>query len=720
MRKLKKIQKEIESLAYIDINKYVRKRFGKCEENVKNKIVVPLLELLGYSLQQNMDFEYHVENKKADVALLLDNKPKLLVEAKDLDEPLDKYISQALEYAYKKGVEWVILSNGLEIRVYKSFIPNIPEKDRLLFSTFLKELPRYFDKLYELVGKEHLQESKKLYEEVKRVTESITVKSLIEDLSQSKERLFNDLFSQFKERYKFDKEFKKIIEAWAKDVKVNISDPTLIKKLCKEGAYTLINRVLFLRICEDKQHIKAKLSKNAIIKWRNMVEDPSNLLRIAFREIGKYFKGLYNSPLFDSINFEDVNWDAESINFVLDKLGEHDFSKISKDILGKAYKQHISKEERKQLGQFYTPDFVIDYILDLVGISPEKKILDPACGSGGFLMRAYNRLRKQYIEEDWDINRIHNQILKNNLYGIDINPFATQLTVMNLLLKDLDHPSGNFNIAEGNSLEKLEQSFDFDIFKKETPLEKITGESKKLSHHGKLLKDAPFDIVVANPPYIRPHKIDSSTKKRLWEDYTVYKKKADIYCCFIQRGLELLKEGGRLGFITSNTWLTIDSFSKLRKYILDNCNILSFTIFSKKVFKTATVDTVIFVLQKNSNELTRKNNIIKIFKITKNNGHTSSELINKIPQKYFFSSYQNIFELSLNKYSQQIKEKTYNNSKPLGKVADLCFGLKTGDDSLFIKKIVQPKRIKKFYLERILSSIILTIKDIMSGIFLNK
>jgi predicted type IV restriction endonuclease len=134
---MKKRQEDIETLAFLDVDKYVRKAAGKCEKNVKVKIVIPLLQLLGYSVEKDMDFEHHVANKRADIALLLDYKPKLFVESKDLDEDLDNHIHQALNYAFEKGVEWVILTNGIEIRVYKSFIPNTPHKDRQIFSTTL-------------------------------------------------------------------------------------------------------------------------------------------------------------------------------------------------------------------------------------------------------------------------------------------------------------------------------------------------------------------------------------------------------------------------------------------------------------------------------------------------------------------------------------------------------------------------------------------------------
>jgi len=668
------------------VDKYVRKAIGKCEENVKVKIVIPLLELLNYSPQQDMDFEHHIENKRADVALMLDNKPKLLVETKDLDESLDNHVDQALEYAYNKGVEWVILTNGLEIRLYKSFIPNIPKKDRLLFTTTLQKLPQSFDALFELIAKEHLQEARKLTERAESIRESITAKILIEDLALCMERLFRDLVSQFKIRYETDEKFKKIIDGWATDVKMDISDPNLIEKLCREGAYTLINRVLFLRICEDKGHIKAKLSKDAITKWREMVENPSNLLNIAFKEIGERFEGLYKSPLFDSINFEDIDWNFDTISFVLDKLGGCDFSKISKDILGRAYEQHISREERKKLGQFYTPDFVIDYILDQVGISPEKKILDSACGSGGFLMRAYDRLKKQYLEQGWAEEAIHKQILENNLYGIDINPFATQLTVMNLLLKDLDHPTDKINVVEGDTLEKLEHSFDFDIYQKESALKGVTRADKKLSH-GMLLRRGPFDIVVGNPPYISfgtrgTRGADEEKRKYLRFLRKNYPSSAEykisIYAIFIDRGIDLLANKGRLGYIVPDSFLLGRYYSKIRRRILNSCAIIKICLFQKDFWKLGIVGLpVILILQKEEDRQKRLQNELEVCKCTID--PVSGEYVfkeNRYKQKYFETIPFNRFRLFFSKQSKDLVQKMESNSSLLGKFVTIHTGIR--------------------------------------------
>ncbi len=669
---VKKLQYDIQALASLDVDKYVRKAIGKCEENVKTKIVIPLLELLGYNLQQDMDFEHHVQNRKADIALLFGNKPRLFVESKDLDENLDNHIHQALDYAFNKGVEWVILTNGLEIRVYKSFIPYIPSEDRLIFTTTLSNLPQSFNALFELVGKEHLQDAKKLTEKAESIRENITTKILIEDLAECRKRLANDLFIQFKARYETDDEFKQVIDAWATAVKMNISDPSLIEKLCREGAYTLINRVLFLRICEDKGHIKAKLSKNAIAKWREMVEDPSRMLGMAFEEIGESFEGLYKSPLFDSINFEDIEWNADTINFVLDKLGEHDFSKISKDILGRAYEQHISRKERKELGQFYTPDFVIDYILDQVGISPDKKILDPACGSGGFLMKAYDRLRKQYLQQGWGEGVVHKQIQKDNLYGVDINPFATQLTVMNLLLKDLDHPTGEINVIEGNSLDKTYDGLDMDILETQTPLARVSGIDKRVSLV-RLLRNRPFDIVASNPPYITVWGIDGKTKAYLQKNYQCARGRFNIFTVFLERALELIGAGGRLGFVVPEGLLTNIEYQPVREYILANCRILRITTLPRDTF-AASVDTIVIILEKENDEHKRRANQVGVT-LSRNSLSIAQAPSHYLNQDLFVSNEYKMFLILLTPELESIYKKVHSGTVPLKKLVEIQQGI---------------------------------------------
>lgn len=679
------LKKKIKKLASLNVNKYVRRAEGKVEENVKIKLTLPLLELLGYDVQKDMDFEHHVRDRRADIALLFEGVPKLIIETKDLDENLDHHVNQALDYAFKKGVDWVVLTNGVEIRLYKSYITGVSPIERKIFSTRLNELPQTFPSLEERISRQNLKTAEKIIKEAEEVRESVTANILIKDLAECKKRLFLDLSDQFKIRYKDAQKFKEIIDAWADRVNMSLDDPRLIDKLCLEGAYTLINRLLFLRICEDRGHVKAKLHKEGLKRWKEMVAKPSRMLGLAFAEIADKFEGLYRAPLFDDIRFDNIKWDEETINFILNTLGEHDFSQINKDILGRAYEQHISKEERKALGQFYTPDFVIDYILNGVNISPEKKILDHACGSGGFLIKSYDRLKEIYLKEGWAEEKIHEEILSKNLYGIDINPFATQLTVMNLFLKDLDHPTSDINIAEGDSLERLENSFDLDYFVKESPLNKVIRSDKRFSH-GRLLKQMPFDIVVGNPPYISfgvRGSRDRARKKRAWLDQlresypNSAEYKISIYAVFLQRGIELLKPGGRLGFIVPDSFLLGRYFSKLRRYILNNCAIEELVLFLKDFWKYGIVGRpVIIILRKEIKKEQRLSN-----KLTAKLFSTSDDINQKkfksfsYAQSYFEKIPFNRFRLFFDRASKSFVAKMEKNSMELGEIIHFSSGL---------------------------------------------
>jgi type I restriction-modification system DNA methylase subunit len=698
----KELLKKLKELTRLDVDKYVRRAGEKVEENVKIKLTLPLLRLLGYDDQKDMDFEHNIRNKRADIALMFEGKPKLIVETKDLDEDLDNHIKKAVDYALDKGVDWVILTNGIEIRLYKSYISGVPPEDRLIFQTTLKELLKTFPSLEERVSKENLRTAKKITKEAEEVRESVTASSLIKDLANCKNMLFRDLLDQFKIRYKEDEKFKEVIDSWAVRVGMDLNDPKRIEKLCVEGAYTLINRVLFLRICEDRNHVKPKLSKDSIKTWRGMVEKPSRMLGLAFQEIADKFAGLYKPPLFDDIKFEDIKWNDDTVNFVLNTLGEHDFGKITKDILGRAYEQHITKEQRKELGQFYTPDFVIDYILDRVELSPDKKILDPACGSGGFLMKAYDRLRDIYRKEGWAEDKIHNEILSKNLFGIDINSFATQLTVMNLFLKDLEHPTSNIHIAEGDSLQKLELEYEFDLgdLLKEDPLQRVITSNKRF-HHGEVLAHYPFDIIVGNPPYISfglrgTGKLTSQRLEFLKMNYPDSAEyKISIYAIFIDRALQLLKDGGMFGFIIPDSFLLGRYFSKIRRRILDSCSIIEIVLFMKDFWKYGVVGRpVIIILRKESDEGKRKDNILtaKIYStpedIQKNNFKEFS-----FKQIYYEKILYNRFRLFFDEEDKDFVERTELSATPLGRIVRFSSGLiaKTKKEDIISMKRMSTK-----------------------------
>ena len=205
---------ELKKLATIDIGKYIKRNSGRVEANVKEKIVIPLLSFLGYDKIKDMDFELNVRNKFIDIAIILNSKPKLIVETKDLSENLDNHIEQALNYAFFTGVDYVVLTNGYSIRLYKSYVAHSDLKDRLLCSLSLCDIAEEFYKpmgLWEIISKDKLIASKPLLENIRELRdrlnkEAIFLDSIVEGFNKkpNKTELLNNAF-KLQKSYEYDK-----------------------------------------------------------------------------------------------------------------------------------------------------------------------------------------------------------------------------------------------------------------------------------------------------------------------------------------------------------------------------------------------------------------------------------------------------------------------------------------------------------------------------------
>lgn len=212
--------------------------------------------------------------------------------------------------------------------------------------------------------------------------------------------------------------------------------------------------------------------------------------------------------------------------------------------------------------------------------------------------------------------------------------------------------------------------------------------------------DDGFDVVIGNPPYIRPHKINLNDKKSLWALYKSYLKKTDIYVCFAEKSINLLKDEGSMCFIISNAFLRLDSFEEFRKLLLNGTSIKRIIEFNKDIFESAKVKTSVIIVNKKSNI----NNIVQT-SIT-DQIHRLKELsINQIHQRKLINNYKYVFDLSSNEIADSLKEKMHGNSKLLGEIFKISFGLKTGDDSKFLtytnckpehKKLLRGKDIGRY------------------------
>ena len=287
----------------------------------------------------------------------------------------------------------------------------------------------------------------------------------------------------------------------------------------------------------------------------------------------------------------------------------------------------------------------------------------------------------------------------NNIYGVDIDRQAVEVTQMSLYLKVLENENADTlnpqmtlalkevylpallnNIKCGNSLIGTDFGAQGEMFGDESRM-KINPFDWEMEFSD-IMKNGGFDCVIGNPPYVRPQNLEDNTKEYFWGHYKTFIKKSDLYCCFIQKGIGLTKRNGLMSYIVSDGWMRLDSFENLRGYILENTKVKQLVELPDKVFEDATVKTGIFVLEKESSMQKRQQNDIQILRYNENTKGFDSFLF--IQQINFLKTYKVIFDTSLNPEIAGLKGKLSNRSNNLGSLVDVRFGLKTGDDKKFI------------------------------------
>ena len=250
------------------------------------------------------------------------------------------------------------------------------------------------------------------------------------------------------------------------------------------------------------------------------------------------------------------------------------------------YEKNLSEEIKKSKGIYYTPKFIVDYILnktlkehDILS-NPCPKILDISCGCGNFLLEAYDILYEmfEYYKYELKIENIHKHIIENCIYGVDIDKNAVDILNNSLRNKDIDSKILKSNIYCFDSLNK--NNLGQDVIN-------LFWENK-------------FDYIIGNPPYIGHKSLGKEYKNFLLKEYSeVYRDKSDIYYCFYKRVIDLLSEGGIVSIITPRYFLESISGKHLRNYILNNSYINEIIDFNGiNIFKNISIASCIITLSK--------------------------------------------------------------------------------------------------------------------------
>lgn len=305
---------------------------------------------------------------------------------------------------------------------------------------------------------------------------------------------------------------------------------------------------------------------------------------------------------------------------LIDQIHEFDFSKLDYEVVGSIFERLIGPEERHKYGQFYTRVEVVDLINSFCIRTGDAKVLDPACGGGTFLVRAY--ARKKVLAE----NRNHRDLL-TDVYGIDVSQFAAHLTTMNLATRDLvedeNYPrvgrSDFFNVLPDSPFVKLPQ--------------KLKSEGLGIKYQN--IAIPPLDAVIANPPYVRQEDILRAKKKpkdggpeagtkEFYSQRVAQMAKAklpgrsDLHCYFWPHASTFLKQDGMLGFITSSQWLDVEYGFHLQRWLLQNFEIMA--VLESPVepwFVGARVATTVTIARRCDSVAKRKTNTVRFVQLRK-------------------------------------------------------------------------------------------------------
>ncbi len=417
-----------------------------------------------------------------------------------------------------------------------------------------------------------------------------------------------------------------------------------LERAARTLCYIFSNRAIFYEAIRAKYPDdlnQLKMPRRGRNEQRGIYDYFRDQFKRAVAETGDY------EPIF----YPQVNDWAGALIFASDmacqgwtglftNLAQYNFREIPYDIIGGIFQKLISPEERQKFGQFYTNEDIIDIINAFCIRRAGDSVIDPACGSGSFLVRAYHR--KAWLSEQKSRGRRHqdsrksHQELLREIYGCDIALFAAHLATLNLASRHIEDEENYPYIARANFFEIPDHR---DKFSAVPGLREANGEKDMIAVP---LPDV--DAVIGNPPYVRQEGIpkESELKRQKGETKEAYEARrkttkdylqelckelwpglrlsgrSDLHCYFWPVAASLLKEGGHFGFLTSSSWLDVDYGFALQGWILKGFKLIAvIESLDEPWFKDARVKTSITILQRCDDLKSRMDNVVKFVRLFK-------------------------------------------------------------------------------------------------------
>lgn len=740
------------------------------EEQYQGEFLEDLfVKILGYTkpassteIKFNLTTEYKnvKDSKKADGAIIIDEKVKAVIELKGTNTTdLGKIEAQAFGYKNNQpDCVYVITSNFEKIRFY---IDNAIEF--LEFNLF-QLTQTEFELLYLCLAYENL--SKGIAKTIKDESvsqEDVITKKLYKDYSLFKRELYQNLV---------------VLNPQYEPIE-------LFKKSQK-----LLDRFLFIFFAEDRNLLPTNLIFRINKEWQNLrtmrievslydrykiyfndLNSGAKVQLPAFSQTASHTSEehqifAYNGGLFKAdVILDNIKIDDDVLFKHTENLSNYDFaSEVDVNILGHIFENSLNeldeikaqleggtidktKTKRKKDGVFYTPKYITKYIVEnTIGkLCEEKKtelqmadedyttdkkrqkktlqalidkvetyrswllqltICDPACGSGAFLNQALDFLiaEHQYIDElkaklfgdTFVLSDIATSILENNLFGVDLNEESVEIAKLALWLRTAQ-PNRKLNDLNSNIQCGNSLIDNADI-----------AGNKAFSWQNafpKVFAKGGFDVIIGNPPYVNVENLDLDVKKYLFDKYYSAQGRTDLYVLFIEKAINIIKNDGLMGLIIPYSFINQNYAQNIRKKIIDSNHLISIVDTSKYfVFSDAIVKTIILIIGK---EKTKE--ITKIYR--SNVPSKLEEFYHEINQNDFLKLNKCVFETKPFLNLLEIKNKLENNSKRLEDLCLIAYGVRVNskfdknkpksyyvhsENNLDYKKFIEGKDINRY------------------------
>jgi len=633
------------------------------ETQVRREFVDPLFKALGWDIDNEQGFAEAYKDvihedaikvggttRAPDYSFRIGGQRKFFLETKKPSVDIKEDIHPAFQlrrYAWTAKLPLSILTDFEEFSVYDCTIKpdkkDMPSKGRILYLTCRDYLEQW-DEIAAIFSKNAI-------------------------LKGSFDKYARDKRGK-RGTAQVDSAFLEEIAGWREILARNIAlrNPELDTRDLNYAVQATVNRIVFLRICEDRG-IERLMKMEDLLSGERVYPRLCELFRRADER--------YNSGIFhfekesgrenpDTLSLR-LNIDDKPLKDIIRRLyypdSPYEFSVLPAEILGQVYEQFLGKvirltdghravvedkpEVKKAGGVKYTPAYIVDYIVkNTLWPTLEEKtpsdatkisVLDPACGSGSFLIVAYQHLldwhREWYVQNlvpllesglrpssiqirhmlpgiegaskgrkkerepelpvfqgrggEWRLTTAERKrILLNNIYGVDIDRQAVEVTKLSLLLKVLEGeneetiskqltlfseralPDLSRNIKCGNSL------IGWDILEENPSLgqeeiERINPFDWR-AEYPEVFGRGGFDVVIGNPPYVRQEGL-GEFKGYFQKHFQVYQGTADLYAYFMERGVSLLQDEGIFSYIVANKWMRANYGLPLRRWLKEQC-----------------------------------------------------------------------------------------------------------------------------------------------------